>query len=103
MRNKQHRNLSFKLIDRLGKASCSCFIETARRFIEYQNLRPLKQCACDRKALFLPARQPYPVLTYLSLIASGQFFDRGVYLCQLARLDYLLECCVWIRKRQEFS
>ena len=56
MRNKQHRNLTFKLIDGSRKTLRSRLIQAARRLIEDQNLRPLEQRARNGDTLLLPAR-----------------------------------------------
>ena len=100
MRDKQHGDLAFKLIDRSGEMFGGGQIEVAGGFVEYQDSRALQERASDGKALLLAAGESHAVLADLRLVAFGQVLDGIVNLRHLAGLHHLFESRVGIGERE---
>ena len=52
-------------------------IERAGGLVKQQDRRILQDRACDRDALMLSAKEPYPTLTEKRVVALRQFFDKA--------------------------
>ena len=91
MRNEQHGDLAFELVDGPGEVLGVRGVEVGGGFVEDENARLLEQRTGDGDALFLAARKPGTALADLGLIAVGQGFDGVVDFGPLAGLHDLLK------------
>ena len=62
MRDEQHRDLTFELVDGRSKMLGGLRIQAAGRFIEDQDFRLLEQRAGNGQTLLLSARQSHAAL-----------------------------------------
>ena len=76
VRNEERRHAALELVDGLRELLGGRLVETAGRFVENQDPRPLEDGAGDGEALFLAAGEADAVLADLGVVAFGQFLDR---------------------------
>ena len=91
VRDKEHGDFAFELVDRSGEMLGGGQVEVAGGFVENQDSRAFEERACDGNTLLLPAGKSHAVFADLRLIAFGQVLDSVVDFRHLAGLHYLFE------------
>lgn len=91
MRDGQHTDAAFELVDGVGKAFSGVIVQRAGGFIEVQDFGALEQGTGDGHALLLPACEACAALANFGLVALGQLLDGGVDAGQLGGLGDLLK------------